>query len=129
ITEMDMTVSLLKEIGSEISWDRQTGHLEIVTKELKTTYIPQRFSGEVARRQMSGPGGILSFELASEAEARALPGKLRLFRDATSLGGVESLVEWRRRQDPEAAPTLLRVSVGLEAADDLVADLEQALAG
>jgi cystathionine gamma-synthase len=84
---------------------------------------------ELARRQMSGPGAILSIELESEAAARALPGRLRLFRDATSLGGVESLIEWRRRQDPEAAPALLRISVGLEAAEDLVADLEQGLAG
>jgi cystathionine gamma-synthase len=82
----------------------------------------------VALRQMRGPGAILSFELSTEEAARALPRHLSLIRAATSLGGVESLVEWRRRQDPEAAPTLLRVSVGLEDAEDLIADLEQALA-
>jgi cystathionine gamma-synthase len=83
---------------------------------------------DVARRQMRGPGAILSLELDTEEAARALPRHLALVRDATSLGGVESLVEWRRRQDPEAAPTLLRVSVGLEDPEDLIADLEQALA-
>jgi cystathionine gamma-synthase len=82
----------------------------------------------LAARQMKGPGPMLSFELASEEAARALPGKLRLFRDATSLGGVESLVEWRRKQDPEAPPALLRLAVGIEDAGDLEADLEQALA-
>ncbi len=82
---------------------------------------------EIARRQMSGPGGILAFELGSEEEARALPRRLRLIREATSLGGVESLVDWRRRHDPHAPAGLLRVSVGLEDFDDLAADLEQAL--
>ncbi|HTT71298.1 MAG TPA: PLP-dependent transferase, partial [Anaeromyxobacteraceae bacterium] len=83
----------------------------------------------LARRQMSGPGAVLAVELSSERAARALPRRLRLFRDATSLGGVESLIEWRRRHDPEAPPTLLRLSVGLESADDLLADLERALEG
>lgn len=77
----------------------------------------------LAARQMRGPGPMLSIELASERQARELPGRLRLFRDATSLGGVESLVEWRRRVDPEAPPTLLRLSVGIEDAGDLEADL------
>lgn len=90
--------------------------------------LPSHPSFALARRQMKGPGAILSIELATEAAARALPGKLRLFRDATSLGGVESLIEWRRRHDPEAAPALLRLSVGLEDAGDLIADLEQGLA-
>jgi cystathionine gamma-synthase len=77
---------------------------------------------------MRGPGPILSIELATEAQARALPRHLALFRDATSLGGVESLVEWRRKQDPEAPATLLRLSVGLEDPEDLVRDLERGLA-
>ena len=44
------------------------------------------------------------------------PSALRLFRDATSLGGVESLIEWRRKYDGAVSPRLLRVSVGLEEA-------------
>ncbi|HET8540468.1 MAG TPA: PLP-dependent aspartate aminotransferase family protein [Anaeromyxobacter sp.] len=82
----------------------------------------------LAAAQMRGPGPILSFELASEEAARALPRHLSLIKDATSLGGVESLVEWRRKQDPEAPPTLLRLSVGLEDPADLVADLQRGLA-
>ena len=62
------------------------------------------------------------------AAAQALPSRLRLFRDATSLGGVESLIEWRRKHDPSAPPALLRISVGLESPEDLIADLEQGLA-
>lgn len=90
--------------------------------------LPSFPGHDVARRQMKAPGPMLSFELASEEAARALPGKLRLFRDATSLGGVESLVEWRRKVDPEAPPALLRLACGLEDAGDLEADLAQALA-
>ncbi len=90
--------------------------------------LPSHPGHALAARQMSGPGPILSIELASEAAARELPRHLALFRDATSLGGVESLIEWRRKHDPEAPPTLLRLSIGLEEPEDLVADLERGLA-
>lgn len=45
IAEVDITVALCREIGSEITWDKTAGVLEIITKELKTAYVPQRFSG------------------------------------------------------------------------------------
>jgi len=90
--------------------------------------LPSHPDHALAARQMRGPGPILSVELASEEAARLLPRKLRLFRDATSLGGVESLVEWRLKHDHEAPPTLLRLSAGLEEPDDLIADLERGLA-
>ena len=45
IDEVEITVDLCKEIGSDVHWDRKEGVIEIVTKQLKTTYIPQRFSG------------------------------------------------------------------------------------
>jgi cystathionine gamma-synthase len=79
--------------------------------------------------QMRGPGGVLSIELADAQAAQALPGRLRLFRDATSLGGVESLIEWRRRHDPAAPEGLVRISCGLEAPEDLIADLARGLEG
>jgi len=90
--------------------------------------LPSHPGHDLGRRQMEGSGPVLSFELSSEAEAKELPRRLRLFRNATSLGGVESLVEWRRKHDPEATPELLRVSVGLEDVGDLIADLEGGLA-
>lgn len=87
----------------------------------------------IARKQMTGFGAMLSFCVhGGRDEAFALVNRLRLFTRATSLGGVESLIEHRASIDgphsvtPEA---LLRVSVGLEHADDLIADLDQALAG
>merc|ERR1712232_1508299 len=83
---------------------------------------------EVAVRQMHGGfGGCLALELKTEAAAKALPGALKLFRNATSLGGVESLIEWRRKYDNAISPLLLRVSCGLEEPEHLKADLQRAI--
>jgi cystathionine gamma-synthase len=90
--------------------------------------LPSHPGHALAKRQMRGPGPILSIELGTEAAAKALPGALHLFRDATSLGGVESLVEWRRKQDPHAPPALLRLAVGIEDPEDLERDLARGLA-
>ncbi|MBC7280862.1 aminotransferase class I/II-fold pyridoxal phosphate-dependent enzyme [Hoeflea sp.] len=85
----------------------------------------------VAARQMQGGFGcLLSFLVeGGAAEALAVVGRLRLFHRATSLGGVESLVEHRHTIEPHTGipPSLIRVSVGIEDAGDLIADLEQAL--
>ena len=85
----------------------------------------------IAARQMSDFGAMLSVELAGNRERTlAVAGKLRLFTNATSLGGCESLVEHRASvegPDPVSPQNLLRISVGLEHADDLIADLAQAL--
>lgn len=90
--------------------------------------LPTDATHNVARRQMSGGyGGCFALELASEEAARSLPEKLQYFCDATSLGGVESLIEWRRKYDDAISPRLLRVSVGLEDADALIADLTRAI--
>lgn len=87
----------------------------------------------VARRQMQGGfGGMLSFDVAGGAEAALkLAGGLTLIKRATSLGGVESLIEHRHSIEPpetNVPPAMLRLSVGIEAAEDLIADLDRALA-
>ena len=86
---------------------------------------------DIAARQMQGGFGCLfSFLVKGGApEALAVVGKLKLFHRATSLGGVESLVEHRHTIEPHTGipPSLIRVSVGIEDADDLIADLNQAL--
>jgi cystathionine gamma-synthase len=92
---------------------------------------------EIAARQMRDFGGMISFLAPSEAEAVALVARTKLFALAESLGGVESLIEHPARMThastadaPFAAPpSLVRLSVGIEAADDLIADLETALVG
>lgn len=88
---------------------------------------------EVARRQMADFGGMLSVQIRDRAQAAlamAMAGRLRVFTQATSLGGVESLVEHRASVEGPNSKTpqnLLRLSIGLEHPDDLVADLDQAL--
>lgn len=85
-----------------------------------------------AKAQMSGFGSILCIEVAGGAEAaNAVVEALRVWTPATSLGGVESLIERRRRHanEPDTVPeNLLRLSVGIENVEDLWNDLEQALA-
>jgi cystathionine beta-lyase len=58
--------------------------------------------------------------------AKRLPSKLRLFHHATSVGGVESLIEWRTMSDSTVEKTLLRVSIGVEDSRDLLDDLLRA---
>lgn len=84
-----------------------------------------------AQRLMSGPGTMMSIELAGGiAQADALCERVRLWVYATSLGGVESLLERRRRwalESDRVPDSLVRLSVGIEDADDLWADLAAAL--
>ncbi|MCC6318487.1 MAG: PLP-dependent transferase [Gemmatimonadaceae bacterium] len=93
--------------------------------------LPTHPGHEVARRQMTRFGGMLAIQVrGGAAESMAVTGRLRLFTRATSLGGTESLVEHRKSIEGPDSPTpdnLLRLSVGLEDAEDLLADLLQAL--
>ena len=76
-------------------------------------------------------GGVLSFEVADARYAMAVAGAVRVIERGTSLGGTETLIEHRASIEPEdrrvSPPGLLRMSIGLEAAEDLIADLERAL--
>jgi cystathionine gamma-synthase len=99
--------------------------------------LPGHPGHEIAARQMSDFGGMVSFELGTEEAALDVARKTRLFFLGESLGGVESLIEHPGRMTHasvagsplEVSPTLLRLSVGIEHPDDLVADLAQALEG
>jgi cystathionine gamma-synthase len=86
---------------------------------------------EIAARQMSAFSGMLSFEVRGGREAAlAVATKTGIFIRATSLGGVESLIEHRasiKGEDPRTPQGLLRLSIGLEHPDDLIEDLAQAL--
>jgi cystathionine gamma-synthase len=87
---------------------------------------------DVAARQMPLFGAMASFEVVgARAEAMAVANRCRLFTRATSLGGAESLIEHRASIEgptTRAPESLLRISVGLEHSDDLIEDLNQALA-
>lgn len=93
--------------------------------------LPEHPGYLTAKRQMSGFGGVLSFTLKEgAAAAKALPARTRIFTHATSIGGVESLIEHRASAEgPEtrAPQNLVRLSIGLEHPDDLIDDLAQAL--
>jgi cystathionine gamma-synthase len=91
---------------------------------------------ETAAKQMRGFGGMVSLRVrGGEEEALAVCGRAKLFALGESLGGVESLIEHPARMthasvagSPLAVPAdLVRLSVGIESADDLLADLRQAL--
>lgn len=93
-------------------------------------FLAEGKQGEIARKQMSAGGGMVSFQLASASEALATANATHLFLHATSLGSVESLIEHRYSGEPPDTPTppgLLRLSVGIEHFDDLRDDLAQAL--
>jgi cystathionine gamma-synthase len=98
--------------------------------------LPDHPGHEIAAKQMSGFGGMLSFRLAGgEEQALKVCERAQLFTLAESLGGVESLIEHPGRMthasaagSPLEVPSdLVRLSVGIEDVDDLLADLEQAL--
>jgi cystathionine gamma-synthase len=97
--------------------------------------LPSHPGHEIAARQMSDFGGMVSFLASSVEEATALVARTKIWKLAESLGGVESLIEVPAAMThastsdaPFAAPAnLVRLSVGIESVDDLVADLETAL--
>jgi cystathionine gamma-synthase len=93
--------------------------------------LPSHPQHQIAKQQMNSFGGMLSFCVkGGPDEAKRVINSLEIFTQATSLGGVESLIEHRASvegPDTKTPFNLLRVSVGLEHIDDLIADLEQAL--
>jgi cystathionine gamma-synthase len=93
--------------------------------------LPSHPEHKLATKQMSTYGGMLSFEVKGKREpALAVAAKTKIFTRATSLGGVESLIEHRASIEGPGTTSpegLLRVSIGLENADDLIEDLDQAL--
>ncbi|MDB5020790.1 MAG: cystathionine gamma-synthase [Pedobacter sp.] len=93
--------------------------------------LPSHPQHEIARSQMSDFGGMLSILVkGSVEETKRVVNSVRLFAQATSLGGIESLIEHRysiEGPDTKTPKNLLRISVGLENIDDLIADFEQAL--
>jgi cystathionine gamma-synthase len=115
-----------------------SGFLERHPRVERTFYpgLPKHPGHAIAARQMHDFGGMISFLAESEEEATAFVASTKIFKLAESLGGVESLIELPARMThastadaPFAAPrNLIRLSVGLESAEDLLEDLEAAFA-
>ncbi len=115
--------------------------LKLQKKVKKVYYIglPEHESYEVIQKQCKGYGGMISFRVEDEDTAKRILKKVNLIRFAESLGGVESLITFPKYQTHADVPkevqeslgiddTLLRLSVGIEAVEDLIEDLAQALA-
>jgi cystathionine gamma-synthase len=105
---------------------------------VRTVYYPGLTTHpghELAKRQMSGFGGMIAFEVGSADDAVRVAERTELFFLAESLGGVESLIELPLAMTHastagstlEVTPELVRISVGIEHVDDLIADLDRAL--
>jgi cystathionine beta-lyase/cystathionine gamma-synthase len=108
-------------------------------RKLRWPGLPEHPQHELARRQMSGFGAVVSFDLGSREAARVALEAVRIFSLAESLGGVESLISQPAEMTHASVPVedhpalgitpgLVRISVGIEDKEDLWADLEQALA-
>jgi cystathionine beta-lyase/cystathionine gamma-synthase len=107
-------------------------------KKLYYPGLPSHPQHDLAKRQMKGFGGMLSFDLGDEQRARKFVESTRIFALAESLGGVESLIGHPASMTHASVPramreamgltdSLIRLSCGIEDTQDLIADLEQAL--
>ena len=110
------------------------------SKVIKVHYpgLPEHPDNLIATRQMKAFGGLVSFEVATDEEARRVVDGCRIFRIGPSVGGIESLVSQpgntshhsvpvERRRSMGISDGLVRLSVGIEATDDLLEDLDHAL--
>jgi len=121
-----LTIARWLEHQPQVEWVRYVG-------------LPSHPQHDLARRQMSGSGAMIAFGLRGGLEAgRTVMDNLRLATLAVSLGGVETLIEHpasmthagmsrQQREESGISDGLVRLSVGIESADDLIADLAQAL--
>jgi cystathionine gamma-synthase len=92
--------------------------------------LPSHPGHEIARQQMTGYGGVMSVQVkGTRAEAMGVAARVKLFTRATSFGGTHSTLEHRAsvEENSTTPENLLRISIGLEHVDDLIADLAQAL--
>ncbi|MDR1192678.1 MAG: PLP-dependent aspartate aminotransferase family protein [Peptococcaceae bacterium] len=136
----------LKTLAARLTWQQKTAATIAAWLLTRPEVAAVRYPGlkshpdyAISCRQTSGFGAMISFEIRDEALARQVLGRVKLIQFAESLGGVESLITYPTLQTHADIPAaereakgingrLLRLSVGLEAAADLIADLTQALA-
>lgn len=94
-----------------------------VVRKVKHASLQSEDMHWLKQQMPNGFGPVFSIYTYTTAQARILPSKLTLFHHATSLGGVESLIEWRRMSDADVDETLLRISIGVENWKDLKNDM------
>jgi cystathionine beta-lyase/cystathionine gamma-synthase len=124
--------------GMAVAQFLQQHHPEI--KKIHYPGLPSHPQHELAKRQMTGFGGMISFDTGSLENARKVLKSVRLCSLAESLGGVETLISHPASMTHASVPSeererlgitegLVRISVGIEEVEDIIADLDQALAG
>jgi cystathionine beta-lyase/cystathionine gamma-synthase len=132
-----LAVRMLQHNANGISVAR---HLDAHPKVRKVFYpgLPAHPQHDIARRQQKGPGGMLSFDLGTLEAARRFLNHVKLCSLAESLGGVETLISLPAMMTHASMPKevqdrvgitegLVRLSVGIEDVEDIIADLDQAL--
>ncbi|RCI15068.1 hypothetical protein L249_6801 [Ophiocordyceps polyrhachis-furcata BCC 54312] len=128
LRQSETTQSLVSWLTKEMS-DSSTAAGALVQRVHHASLQPEASEPDSwLRKQMPrGYGAVFAMLMRDEHSARRLPSRLGLFAHATSLGGVESLIEWRAMSDPTVDRRLLRLSIGVEALEDLREDLKRGL--
>ncbi|KAG9812934.1 cystathionine beta-lyase, partial [Aureobasidium melanogenum] len=124
--QSETTTALVQWLASLQAGEGPTEDVAVVQKALSRVQHAslQKDDMHWLKKQMPGGyGPVFAIWMAEEKFARCLPSKLALFHHATSLGGVESLIEWRRMSDAKIDSRVLRVSIGVENVEDLKKDL------
>lgn len=116
-------VAWFKTCLDDTSDDDAVATVKKAVSEVRHTSLEAIESPWILEQMPNGYGSVFSIIMKSEQMARALPSSLKLVVHATSLGGVESSLEWRKMSDTKTDPRLLRLSIGLEELQDLKNDL------
>lgn len=128
---MELRVQRQSQNASQIVQSLQTAlekgdpgnAVKMVVSEVKHASLQKEDTAWLQKQMPGGYGPVFALLMKSEGFAKRLPSKLNLFAHATSLGGVESLVEWRTMSDSTTPRNLVRFSIGIEDVRDLTADL------
>jgi cystathionine gamma-synthase len=117
------------ELARWISTELEKPDSVVAKTVAKVTHASLQQEEWIKQQMPGGFGPVFSMYMKKEAMAKNLPSKLALWGHATSLGGVESLIEWRSMTDVGCDTTLLRLSVGVEHVEDLKKDLLRGFEG
>ena len=120
----DRLVAWLDEcMHAEKTDERDVGAVQKTVAKIQHASLQKDDFGWLKQQMPNGFGPVFALWMKDSQMAKRLPSKLHLFHHATSLGGVESLIEWRKMSDHSVDERLLRLSIGIEAFEDLKNDL------
>lgn len=125
-TNLAQWLDQVARIPAGEKWDGVQGGL--VTKVYHSSLQAKSAMWDVSKQMEGGWNATFSFIMATKEQASLLPHLVHYLVPATSLGGVESLIEHRLGSDPGSDPRLVRVSIGVEDVEDLKSDFRQAFA-